>query len=358
MVASQLPKRPQDEGTSSAQEARKPLVSFVVPLYNERESLRELHDRIAAEMQRLGIEDFEYVFVNDGSKDGSAELLDELHAEDPRVNVVHFRRNFGKAAGLDAGFQRARGDILFTMDADLQDDPAEIGNFLQKLDEGYDLVSGWKRVRHDPISKTLPSKLFNKTLSAVGGVSLHDFNCGFKAYRREAALSVSIYGELHRYIPVLVHWQGFRVSEIPVQHHARRFGASKYGMERLLKGFLDLLTVVLLTRFSARPLHLFGGAGAFLGALGFGVLSYLTVLWFMGEGIGQRPLLILGVLLMLVGVQLVSSGLVAEMLTRQNSQQKPAYAIREVLVGGEPAPSRRLLPARRPALRLATPEQA
>ncbi len=312
----------------------RPLVSFIVPLLDEAETLRELRDRIGAQMQALAIDRYEIVFVNDGSKDGSAEILDAMQAEDARVGVVHFRRNFGKAAAIDAGFCHSRGEVVFTMDADLQDDPDEIGGFLAKLDEGFDLVNGWKRVRHDPLSKTVPSRLFNLTLSAISGLSLHDFNCGFKAYRREAALAIDVYGDLHRYIPILVHWRGFRVAELPVRHHPRRFGTSKYGIERILRGFFDCLTIVLLTRYESRPLHLFGSAGAVLGSFGVAILGYLTALWFMGSSIGQRPLLILGVLLVLVGVQLVSAGLVAEMLTRQNQQMRKDYAIREIRAPG------------------------
>lgn len=326
-------------------ETTEPLVSFIIPLLNEQDSLRTLHARIGEQMRVLKIEHYELIFINDGSTDDSEAILNALHAEDACVSVIHFRRNFGKAAALDAGFNQSRGDVIITMDADLQDDPAEISAFLAKLDEGYDMVSGWKKVRHDPLSKTLPSKLFNLTLSLVSGLRLHDFNCGFKAYRREAAQAIDVYGELHRYIPILVHWRGFRVTEIPVQHHPRRHGTSKYGIERILRGLFDCLTIILLTRYESRPLHLFGAVGLGVGSTGGSILLYLTILWFQGEAIGGRPLLFLGVLLMLVGMQLMSTGLVTEMLTRQNNQMRKVYTIRQLRAAGQEAkPARRLLP--------------
>jgi glycosyltransferase involved in cell wall biosynthesis len=306
-------------------------VSLIIPLLNEEGSLVELHERITAQMALLDIERYEIVFVNDGSSDGSEAILRALHARDRHVHVIHFRRNFGKAAAIDAGFRHSKGVTVITMDADLQDDPAEIGTMLEVLDGGYDLVSGWKKTRHDPLAKTLPSKLFNFTLRRLSGLPLHDFNCGFKAYRREAAMAINVYGELHRYIPVLVHWKGFKVTEVAVEHHPRRHGTTKYGLERILKGFLDCLTVLLLTRFASRPLHLFGTVGAGIGTIGATILAYLSVLWvFFNESIGDRPILLLGIMLMLVGVQLVSSGLVAEMLTRQDSTARRDYNIREV----------------------------
>ncbi len=306
-------------------------VSIIIPLLNEEGSLSELHARITEQMAALDIENYEIVFVNDGSTDGSDAILRGLHARDRHVHVIHFRRNFGKAAAIDAGFRHSQGVTVITMDADLQDDPSEIGTMLAVLDDGYDLVSGWKKTRHDPITKTLPSKLFNFTLRRLSGLGLHDFNCGFKAYRREAAMAINVYGELHRYIPVLVHWKGFRVTEVPVQHHPRRHGTTKYGLERILKGFLDCLTVLLLTRFASRPLHLFGTVGAGIGSIGLAILVYLSVLWVVAnESIGDRPILLIGIMLMLVGVQLVSAGLVAEMLTRQDSAARRDYNIREV----------------------------
>jgi glycosyltransferase involved in cell wall biosynthesis len=305
-----------------------PQISIVVPFLDEEGSLEALHAKLSEVLAALG-KSYEILFVDDGSRDRSSAIADELAARDARVGVVHFRRNFGKAAALDVGFKRARGDIVFTMDADLQDDPAEIPNFLVKLDEGYDLVSGWKQKRRDPLGKTLPSKVFNLVVSQTSGLKLKDFNCGFKAYRAEAVRGLELYGELHRYVPVLVHFRGFRVTQIPVMHHPRRTGVSKYGVERMVRGFFDLLTILLLTRYRARPLHLFGGVGLVLAALGFACLAYLTVIWLQGHGIGTRPLLTLGVLLMLVGIQLISTGLLGEMIGGAQVRDKPLYVVRD-----------------------------
>jgi glycosyltransferase involved in cell wall biosynthesis len=302
-------------------------VSLVIPVLDEQDSLRELHRRIT-KVAKAKEFSYEIVFINDGSTDQTPAILDELAGEDARVGVIHFRRNFGKAAALDAAFKRARGRVLITMDADLQDEPNEIPHLLAKLDEGYDLVSGWKKQRNDPVHKTLPSRLFNFAVSRVSGLKLHDFNCGFKAYRREAVEGLSLHGEMHRFVPVLVHWRGFRVTESPVEHHPRQHGQSKYGFRRLFNGFFDLLTVVLLTRFVTRPLHLFGVLGLLFGALGVLILLYLTGLWFAGKGpIGSRPLLFLGLLLTMVGVQFVCTGLVAELIIRREHAEQANYVI-------------------------------
>ncbi len=304
-------------------------ITAVVPLYNECETLVELHKQLVTVLEPVTVS-FDILFVNDGSTDQSAQVLDELSARDPRVGVVHFRRNFGKAAALAAGFERATGDLVVTLDADLQDDPAEIPRFIAQLDAGFDVVSGWKKVRHDPMGKTIPSRLFNWVVGSVFGLRLHDFNCGFKAYRGEALRELNLYGELHRYIPVLLHAQGYRSTEIEVLHHPRRHGHSKYGVERLVKGMFDLMTVVLTTRYLARPLHLFGFLGLMLGLAGFGMLAYLSVLWALNQGpIGNRPLLFLGVLLVMVGVQIVSIGLLGEFVNRVHLSPKTAYVIRE-----------------------------
>jgi len=305
-----------------------PEISVVVPFLDEEGSLDELHRKLTTVLEGAG-KSFELVFVDDGSRDRSGAIADALAERDPRVGVVHFRRNFGKAAALDAGFRRARGNVVFTMDADLQDDPEEIPHFLAKLDEGYDLVSGWKKKRFDPLGKTLPSKLFNFVVGRVSGLRLNDFNCGFKAYRSAAIQNLDLYGELHRYVPVLVHFRGYRVTQIAVQHHPRRSGVSKYGIERLVKGMFDLLTVMLITRYRSRPLHLFGGVGLFIAFLGFLCLAYLSVIWLMGHGIGTRPLLTLGVLLMMVGIQLVSTGLLGEMIGNTQAERKPNYVVRD-----------------------------
>ncbi len=310
-------------------------ISVVIPLLNEEGSLKQLHAQLTEVLSGLGCS-YEILFINDGSTDGSAEIIDALAAEDPHIGLIHFRRNFGKAAGLNAGFKMARGKIIFTMDADLQDDPAEIPRFLEELEEGYDLVSGWKKKRHDPLGKTLPSKLFNFVVRRASGLQLDDFNCGFKAYRAETVQELNLYGELHRYVPVLVHWQGFRVGQMAVKHHPRRFGSSKYGVERMAKGFFDLLTVLLNTRYNSRPLHLFGFVGLMMSLLGAGILGYLSLLWVLDYGpIGNRPLLLFGLLLVLFGGQLISTGLLGELINRSQQADRPVYSIREQHKPGE-----------------------
>ena len=296
------------------------MISVVVPLLDEEHSLEELHAQIASALEARG-DEFEVIFVNDGSTDGSAAVLSRLHDESSNVVVIHLRRNFGKAAALQAGFLEARGDVVVTIDADLQDDPAEIPQLLAKLDEGFDLVSGWKTRRNDPLLRRLFSRIFNWATGVVSGVRLHDVNCGLKAYRAEVLHGMRIYGELHRFIPILAAYRGFRVAEIPVNHRARQHGRSRYGPERYLRGFFDLLSVTFMGRYRHRPLHLFGGVGLLMGAVGFIFLLYLTLLKVWGQGIGTRPLLTLGVLLVVVGIQLVSLGLISELVTSQHEER-------------------------------------
>ena len=305
-------------------------VSIVIPLLNEEATLEPLYSQISDVMSDLGL-NYEVIFIDDGSTDSSFDVLQELHKKNDNITVIQFRRNFGKAAGLAAGFREAKGNVVITMDADLQDDPKEIPRFLQKLDDGYDLVSGWKKERRDPFSKTVPSKLFNKVTSWLTKIKIHDFNCGFKAYKRDVVKEVNIYGELHRYIPVLAHWRGYKVGEIVVKHHPRKFGKSKYGFSRLIKGFLDLLTIMFLTGYSKRPSHVFGTVGATFTLIGFGINAYLAVLWFLGEPIGHRPLLTLGVLLMIIGVQFISMGLLGEMVAAGQMRDDKEYSIKSVL---------------------------
>lgn len=297
-----------------------PSIGFVIPVFNEEASLETLYDEITGACEKLGIEETKICFVDDGSTDNSWKAIESLCAQNPEVScALRFRRNFGKADALQAGFSHLETDIIFTMDADLQDDPKEIGNFLLKLDEGYDLVSGWKKVRNDPLDKTLPSKIFNTLARAASGVKLHDFNCGFKAYRREVTQNIDLFGELHRFIPILAHAEGFRISEIPVAHRPREYGTSKYGSKRFLKGLLDLITVVVLSRYLQRPAHLFGGCGLLSALIGFGILAWLSVSKLLfAAPIGDRPLFFLGILLLLLGTQLLSLGLLAELIIRQN----------------------------------------
>jgi glycosyltransferase involved in cell wall biosynthesis len=296
------------------------MISVIVPLLNEEHSLETLYDEIARALESDGHE-FEVVFVDDGSTDGSLSVLEHLHQEHANVVVVHLRRNFGKAAALQAGFLEARGDLVVTIDADLQDDPAEIPKLLAKLDEGFDLVSGWKTRRNDPFARRLFSRIFNWMTGVISGVRLHDVNCGLKAYRVEVLQGMRIYGELHRFIPVLAAYRGYRIAEIPVNHRTRQHGRSRYGPERYLRGFFDLLSVTFMGRYRYRPLHLFGGIGLLMGSVGFIVLTYLSVMWFWGQSIGARPLFTLGVLLMVVGIQFVSLGLLSELITSQHEER-------------------------------------
>jgi glycosyltransferase involved in cell wall biosynthesis len=296
------------------------VISVVIPVRDEEESVGPLLGEIAAALEQLD-RPWEVVFVDDGSTDATFAALTRLHAAHGNVRIVRLRRNFGKAAALQAGFAQAAGDVVVTMDGDGQDDPAEIPRLLAKLEEGFDLVSGWKVHRRDPLTRRIPSRLFNGVAGRLSGLRLHDMNCGLKAYRAEVVRRLRIYGELHRYIPVLAHYEGFRVSELAVNHRPREHGRSRYGMERYLRGFLDLLTVTFMGRYRQRPLHLFGGMGLVLTLAGIAVLLYLTALKIAGEAIGHRPLLTLGVLLVVVGMQFLSLGLLSELITSHHEQR-------------------------------------
>ena len=311
------------------------MISVVIPVHNEERSVAPLYDELVAALADDG-RTWEAVFVDDGSTDGTFGALTHLHDQHDNVRVVRLRRNFGKAAALDAGFGEASGDLVVTMDGDLQDDPAEIPRLLAKLGEGYDLVSGWKTKRRDPLTRRIPSKIFNTVAGAVSGVRLHDMNCGLKAYRAEVVQGMQLYGELHRYIPVLAHYRGYRVTELAVNHRPREHGRSNYGVERYVRGFLDLLTVTFMGRYRHRPLHLFGGLGLIASLIGFLLLAYLTFLKLGGNAIGQRPLLLLGVLLVVVGIQLLSLGLLSELITshheeRTGGDDRSARLVDEVL---------------------------
>jgi glycosyltransferase involved in cell wall biosynthesis len=302
-------------------------ISVIVPVKDEARSLAELHQRVVEALARIG-QPFEIILVDDGSADDSFQEMQALFEKDPRVRVVKLLRNFGKSAALAAGFDRAEGEVVVTLDADLQDDPKEIPQFLAKLEEGYHLVSGWKKHRRDPFSRRALSRLFNFATARLSGVEIHDFNCGFKAYRREALSRLRLYGELHRYIPALLGAQGFRVTEIEVLHHPRRFGQSKYGLGRIPRGLLDLLTVLFLTQYARRPLHLFGGVGLLSFLLGSACLGYLTVLWFLGHRpIGTRPLFLGGIMLLLLGAQILSLGLIGELVTHLAHRDEAPYLV-------------------------------
>lgn len=291
-----------------------PRLSVVIPAMNEEGNVRNVYRAVTEVLDASGVT-FELILVDDGSTDGTWAAVEAVAAQDARVIGLRHRRNFGKARGLSTGFDVATGDLILTMDADLQDDPAEIPRFLAKLDEGYDLVSGWKQRRQDPLGKTLPSRVFNATVRAVSGVPLHDFNCGFKIYRADVVRNIRLYGELHRFTPVLAHAEGFRVGELAVRHHPRRWGTSKYGWSRLIKGFLDLLTVTFLTEYRQRPMHVLGLPGVVALAVGALIGLFLTAEKVLtGASIGNRPLLLLAVLLVLVGVQFFGLGLLGELL--------------------------------------------
>jgi glycosyltransferase involved in cell wall biosynthesis len=286
-------------------------ISFVVPVLDEEESLRQLDDEITTVCEANAYT-YEVIYVDDGSRDGSVEVMRTLAAERPGRRVVRLRRNRGKAEALQCGFNRTRGDYVVTMDADLQDDASELPKLLAACEAGADLVSGWKRDRHDPLVKRIASKIFNGATCWLFKIQLHDINCGFKCYKREVLEHVRIYGELHRFIPALASALGFSVEEVAVNHRARKFGHSKYRFGRFLKGILDAMTVTFLTGYARRPMHIFGLAGLVMGAVGFCILTYMTILRCLGETVGTRPLLLIGVLFAIFGAQLVVTGLLAE----------------------------------------------
>jgi glycosyltransferase involved in cell wall biosynthesis len=308
-------------------------LSFVIPVYNEAESLPTLHGEIVDACREAGATIAEVLYVDDGSRDGTWKVIETIAEKNPEVRGIRFRRNFGKAAALSAGFRAATGSIVFTLDGDLQDDPVEVPRFLARLDEGdgLDVVSGWKKRRHDPWHKVGPSRVFNVMVSVITGCYLHDHNCGYKAYRREVTEEVRLYGELHRFVPVLAQARGFRVGEIEVHHRSRQFGRSKYGVSRFVKGLLDLVTVRFLTGYSTRPLHVFGVAG--LGLIGLGGLGllYMAALWLdpANRPIGGRPLLVYAALALGVGVQLISLGVLAELMTRYQIDIDKTYSVAE-----------------------------
>ena len=301
-------------------------LSIIIPVFNEEESILELAEEISGVMKDLSA-GYELIFIDDGSRDSSYDKIKSLADKDSRINGVRFRRNYGKAAALSEGFRISNGKMIVTMDSDLQDDPAEIPVLIKKLDEGFDVISGWKKNRKDPWTKRFPSKIFNLVTRMMSGIRIHDFNCGLKIYRSDVIKTVRVYGELHRYIPVLAKLAGFSVSELVVNHRPRKFGKTKFGASRFLKGFLDLTTVLFLGKFERNPLHFFGILGGFLFLSGLVINGYLTIQWFGGVWIGNRPILFLGILLMIVGIQFISLGLLAEMITAREENLK--YSIAE-----------------------------
>ncbi|MBC8193743.1 MAG: glycosyltransferase family 2 protein [Candidatus Marinimicrobia bacterium] len=304
------------------------LISLVIPVYNEEESLVELYKQIREALEP-STHEFEILFIDDGSQDKSLQIMHELSSQDPRVKTIGFQRNHGKATALNTGFQKCEGDYVITMDADLQDDPNEVLELIAILDSGWDMVSGWKKVRHDPIGKRWPSKLYNFTVSTLSGIPIHDFNCGLKAYTRKVVKNIELYGEMHRYIPVLAKQKGFTCTEKVVSHRARKYGESKYGIKRLFTGYLDLFTVMFLGTYMRKPMHFFGLAGMLLLVLGMAILAFLSFQWFRqylfgtGQWIGGRPIFYIGMLLSIIGGQFISMGLLGELITSSLHKENP-----------------------------------
>ena len=309
-------------------------LSLVIPTLNEEESLPELMAWIDRVMREKQISQFEAIVIDDGSNDRTWAVVNELKKKYPFIKGIRFRRNYGKSAALQKGFEAAKGKVVITMDADLQDSPEEIPELMRLIrEENYDLVSGWKKNRHDPLGKTLPSKLFNGVTSKMSGIKLHDFNCGLKAYRHDVVKNIEVYGEMHRYIPVIAKWAGFtRIGEKVVQHQARKFGKSKFGLERIMNGFLDILSIYFVGKFGKRPMHFFGTLGVLFFLIGFAILVYLSYLkYFQGlYRISDRPIFFFGILVLIIGSQLFLTGFVAEMISR-NAPHRNKYRIAETI---------------------------
>lgn len=307
------------------------LLSFVIPAKNEEESVEPLYKEILKNIPR-NVEDYEIIFIDDGSNDDTFKKLASLNKQNSRVKIIKHRGNFGKSAALQAGFEHTKGEIIITMDADLQDNPSEIPNFLDQIENGYDMVSGWKKTRHDPLEKVIPSRIFNFIVSLLTGIKIHDTNCGFKAYKRSVVQNLNLYGEQYRFIPIFAAKQNFRVGEIVVEHRKRKHGKTKFGMERHMKGFLDLITVVFLTGYLRRPGHFFGGLGLITFFFGFLIGLYISYLRFTTGTIQDRhPLLFFGMLLMIIGVQLVTTGLLAELLVHFHTKPNTNTNIEKVV---------------------------
>lgn len=307
------------------------MFSIVIPVYNEEESLDELVSKIKTAVVELNVQ-FEILFVNDGSTDNSQKVIDDLSLGNNNIKSITFRKNFGKSAALNAGFEHVKYDIVFTMDADLQDDPMEIPRFLKEIEDGYDLVTGWKENRNDPKEKTIPSKVFNAITSKMSGLELKDYNCGFKCYRKTVLNEVNLYGELHRFVPFLAFKKGFKVQEIPVHHHERKHGISKFGWERYARGFFDLLTVIFITNYINRPMHLFGGIGSIFFGVGLALFSYLFFgRWIFGESIGSSPIFLISIFLLGSGIQIFILGMIAELIVHNKERQKKkSYSIEKM----------------------------
>lgn len=299
-------------------------ISFIVPIFNEEQSIEKLYEEIKhTASQDLSKFSIEIIFVNDGSTDNSLEVCKNIKQKDYRVEIISFRKNLGKSVAVNEGFRKSSGDIVVTIDADLQDDPSNVAALIEKLDQGYDVVVGWKKDRKDPLTKIIPSRIFNLFVKTFSGINMHDFNSGLKVFRKEVVKNIRLYGELHRFKPVIAYQAGFSVTEVPVTHRKRQYGQSKYGWQRFLKGFFDFITVMFLSYFGQKPLHLFGFLGSFAIIIGITLGTYLSIQHFQGYSIGTRPLLTLSVLLIISGLQIISTGLIAEMLvSRSRSEDK------------------------------------
>lgn len=304
-------------------------ISLVVPAFNEEESINEFYTRSIIVLNSLN-KNYEIIFIDDGSTDQTLDKIKSLSVKDPNIHYISLLRNSGKAVSLQKGFEMAQGEVILTMDADIQDEPEEIPKFIKKLDEGYDMVSGWKQKRNDPLEKIIPSKIFNFFLRFFSGLQLNDFNCGFKAYKNHVAKNLSIYGELHRFIPIILYFQGYKISEIPITHNERKYGKSKYGITRYFVGMMDFCTIILTVKFRTKPLHLFGGIGLIISLIGFIILLYLSCLWFFDiRSIESRPLFFLGILMFTAGIQFVTTGLLAELITQSNDKVLNSAIIKE-----------------------------
>lgn len=309
-------------------------LSIVIPIYNERESVDRLYKELDKSLLKLGI-DYEVIFIDDGSVDGTYNKLLEIHKKNSSYKIIRFRRNFGQTAAISAGFNYSKGDAIITLDADLQNDPQDIPVMLNKLNEGYDIVSGWRKNRKDKaITRRFPSVIANKIISKLTGVYLHDYGCTLKAYKREVVKNIELYGEMHRYIPAVASWMGVKVSEIPVTHHSRKFGKSKYGISRTIRVILDIITIKFLLSYSQSPIQIFGLVGLFSGTVGFIITAYLIIMRiFFNQGLADRPLFILSIFMIFIGIQLITMGLLAEITMRiyHEAQEKPTYVIKDII---------------------------
>jgi len=333
-MADNTKKRPSNKKILSKDQRRKIDLSIVIPVYNEKENIAPLYIELDKTLSKMKIK-YEVILIDDGSIDGSYDELIKLHRKNSAYKIIRFRRNFGQTAAMSAGFDHSRGDAIITLDADLQNDPRDIPLIMNKLNEGYDIVSGWRKSRQDKaVTRRFPSIIANKMISRLTGVHLHDYGCTLKAYKREVVENIELYGEMHRYIPAVASWMGVEVAEIPVIHHSRKFGKSKYGISRTIRVILDIITIKFLLSYSQRPIQIFGLVGLISGSVGFFTTTYLIIMRiFFGQGLADRPLFILSIFMIFIGIQLITMGLLAEINMRiyHEAQDKPTYAVRNII---------------------------